>query len=359
MTNPLASRFFRVSHADRGKTAERFLLDLGATPRSAIKRAFLNGEITSDGRPLSRATNVAQDSVIEVKARNVFFRDELLPRPNNDIPIDEVFTNASVVVVNKPAGQNAHPLRPDETNTTLNGLVARYPECGHSFSPDRPLEGGLLHRLDRGTSGLLACARDPEAFCQFKSAWRARAVTKHYLAWARGAQLAPGTYDLALSHDTKSRRRMRVTQRSSESKIKTWQASTSIYPLAPVSPTSTPQPLLICIHTGVTHQIRVTLAALGAAIIEDYVYASTKPILPPPRPAPLSPALLEMFENWASRLSLRSATKIAIPPQNAFFLHALALTFRGVGIAKLPSTLVAPIPEYFAIDLRRPPKCPA
>src|SRR5207253_76641 len=130
------------------------------------------------------------------------------PAPQPDLPVRIVHADAHVVVADKPAGMPSHPLKPGETGTAANALVARFPELA-SIGP-APREGGLVHRLDTDTSGLLLAARTAAAYASLRAQFSRRTVQKGYLALVAGEVHAPGEVSLPLAHDPRDPRKMRA-----------------------------------------------------------------------------------------------------------------------------------------------------
>jgi len=258
-----------VSDSSKTIEVEKFLRDhCGLQPRAILKRKLREKFVLVNGRIADRLTLVRpKDRVDVLRGDDLYIAAEGQKiKPNPKIDCDVIYECSDYVVVNKTAGQHSHPIRTSETDTLLNALVARYPECAEEGRIGRPLEGLLVHRLDEGTSGLIVCARTKSAFKQLQTLWAARSVTKIYTAWLRGTIVTAGTVELKLEHDPKSKKRMRVARASSKDG---WTTSTSIYPIAHENDHTL---VLLQIHTGVTHQIRATMAHLGVPVAGDPIY---------------------------------------------------------------------------------------
>src|SRR5206468_5418481 len=130
------------------------------------------------------------------------------PAPQPGLELGIVHADAQIVVVDKPAGMPSHPLRPGELGTAANALVARFPELAQ-VGPS-PREGGLVHRLDTDTSGLLLAARTDAAHAKLRAQFSGRAVEKGYLALVAGEIHAGGEIALPLLHDPRDPRRMQA-----------------------------------------------------------------------------------------------------------------------------------------------------
>src|SRR4029077_10968936 len=130
------------------------------------------------------------------------------PVAQPELEIRIVHADASVVLADKPAGMPSHPLKPGETGTAANALVGRFPELAQ-VGPS-PREGGLVHRLDTDTSGLLLAARTDGAHAQLRAQFTARTVEKGYLAFVAGELHAGGEIALPLAHDPHDTRKVRA-----------------------------------------------------------------------------------------------------------------------------------------------------
>lgn len=342
MRKPL--RHFTIEPEHAGLSAEDYLAQIAQLkPRSALKRAFQNKSIFVGSRPVKRHDLLKAGDLLRIEADDVFTADELEVAAS-DLPLEVIIESSELVVINKPSGQNAHPLKPTERDTALNALTSRYADCAQPFAPERPLEGGLVHRIDRGTSGLLVCARTEEAWRELRKAWNTRAVIKVYLAWLTGELTAAGAYNCFLSHDPKAKKRMIVREDEPGSE-KSWQARTSFEPLQTVTTSAGPATLtLVRIHSGVTHQIRAVMSALGHAVIGDRVYLpktrSRSPLMP------LDHETIAAFRTCLQKLETTLHTpRLSDVPENGFFLHALYL--QSAEIDALKNGVFASPPAHF------------
>jgi 23S rRNA pseudouridine1911/1915/1917 synthase len=185
---------------------------------------------------------------------------------NPHLAIRVLFADEALLILDKPAGIPSIALRHDETDTVPNFLLAYFRETA-TVSP-RPLEAGVVHRLDTSTSGLLIVARTPFTYTELRKAFHSHTVEKQYLALVEGQVRNTGQRESWLTSEGKRGQRMREDALGEGQ----W-ASTSYAPIE-----SLPQHSLlrVSIQTGVRHQIRVQLAALGHPIVGDVRYGSTE-----------------------------------------------------------------------------------
>ncbi len=191
---------------------------------------------------------------------------DLRVAPNPALPLEILFQDADLVAVNKPAGMAVHPLRPEETDTLANALVARFPEIAELG--DQPLLAGVAHRIDTGTSGLVLAARTAAAFASLRAQFAARQVCKTYLALVAGVVKQDGTLTHDLAHHPTCRGRM-VDVRSLRVPERPMHAVTAYRVLRRVGANTL---LEVTIYTGVTHQIRCQLALIEHPLLGDTLY---------------------------------------------------------------------------------------
>jgi 23S rRNA pseudouridine1911/1915/1917 synthase len=188
--------------------------------------------------------------------------DPLSPAP---VPFEVLHEDSALVVIEKPAGLVVHPGPGHRQGTLANGLIHRYPEVARVGSPGRP---GLVHRLDRGTSGVMVVARTEPARLRLAAAFAAREVEKQYLALVLGRLGERRSITEPIGRDPKHGQRYRCRGRHAR------EAETEAWPLEEL-PLSTF--VGIRLHTGRTHQARVHLAHLGYPIAGDVMYGPAAP----------------------------------------------------------------------------------
>jgi 23S rRNA pseudouridine1911/1915/1917 synthase len=162
----------------------------------------------------------------------------------------------------------SHPLKPGETGTAANALVGRFPELA-GVGP-APREGGLVHRLDTDTSGLLLAARTDAAHATLRAQFAARTVEKGYLALVKGELHAGGEIDVPLAHDAADGRKVRAA--SDPEWAEAHAARPAVTRFTPVERRGGFTLVEVEIATGVLHQIRAHLAFIGHPVAGDALY---------------------------------------------------------------------------------------
>jgi 23S rRNA pseudouridine1911/1915/1917 synthase len=186
------------------------------------------------------------------------------PQP---IPLDIVYEDKDIIVVNKPAGLTVHPAPGHEQNTLVNAILSRYPDMASFSGSDRP---GIVHRLDKDTSGLIVIARNKKTQEELIKNFKSREVKKVYITLVKG-KLEPehGVIDAPIGRHPVHRQRMAVVSDGREAKtVYRVVRYLDSYTLLEVMP-----------QTGRTHQIRVHLAAIGFPVVGDRVYGVKSPFL--------------------------------------------------------------------------------
>ncbi len=276
---PAAFREFEIPEALAGERTDRAVSLLTGCSRAAAADAVASGGVLVDGEVERRvARRLAAGSVLGVGIDPLPEPGPLLGDPSVEFTV--VHLDDDVVVVDKPAGLVVHPGPGHAGSTLVNGLVARFPELDPSHGPvvgdpDRP---GLVHRLDRGTSGLLAVARTPRAYEGLVEQLAGHQVERVYTALVRGDPAHDrGVVDAPIGRSRRNPVRMTVTAegRPARTHFEVEERFGDPGPLA----------LLTCrLETGRTHQIRVHLHSIGHPVIGDDLYGPHRSVVEVERP---------------------------------------------------------------------------
>jgi 23S rRNA pseudouridine1911/1915/1917 synthase len=246
------------------------------TGRSRAEAAALvdAGAVAIGGRPITaRSHRVSEGDVLELPGVEPPEDVALVADPALAVPA--VHEDEHLLVVDKPAGLVVHPGAGQTAGTLVHGLLARYPEIRTVGQPDRP---GIVHRLDRGTSGLMLVARTDLAYEGLVAMLAAREVDRRYRALVWGTLDSPtGLVDAPIGRSARDRTRMAVTMTGKEART-AYEVERSYH--EPVAVTE----LRCKLETGRTHQIRVHLASIGHPVVGDGRYGGDRASLPCPRP---------------------------------------------------------------------------
>lgn len=226
--------------------------------RSRVQALIRSGDVSVNGCPARPSLVPEAGDVITLR---VSPPEEEAPRPEA-LPLDVVYEDEHLLVVNKPAGLVVHPSPGHSTGTLVNALLAHRPEVARAdLDPIRP---GIVHRLDRDTSGLLVVALGREVQQALQAAFKSRAVDKRYLALLHGA-LAPdrGAIEAPIGRDPVHRQRMAVLREGGRPARTEYRVREYLGAYTYV------EALLL---TGRTHQLRVHFAAIGHPVVGDPVY---------------------------------------------------------------------------------------
>lgn len=240
--------------------------------RARLQALLAEGAVSRDGEPVTSGSGKAQPGLYAVTLPPVV---SATPAPET-IPLAVLFEDADLIVIDKPAGMAVHPAPGCETGTLVNALLAH---CGDSLSGiggvARP---GIVHRLDKDTSGVMVAAKSDRAHAGLSALFAAHDIERTYVALTRGAPSpARGRIETLIGRSSSDRKKMAVLRSGGRNAITDYVIEAVFG--APTKAGGAPLASRVActLHTGRTHQIRVHLASKGAPILGDPVYGSGSP----------------------------------------------------------------------------------
>ena len=236
--------------------------------RTQVQKLIKEGEVQLNGQPVKSSLRLEQPETLVVVLPELVVT-ELKPEA---IPLDIRYEDADIILVNKPAGMVVHPAIGHETGTLVHAILSHCPDLPGIGGEKRP---GIVHRLDKDTSGLMLVAKNDKALRFLQKQFKERTVSKTYLALVEGDIQPPAAFiDAPIGRDPRQRKKMAVIRSQS---FASRPAQTSYQLLTSYGDYS----LVECHpHTGRTHQIRVHLAFVGFPLVGDTVYGRRKQTLP-------------------------------------------------------------------------------
>ena len=256
---------FEAQAEDKGTRLDQFVATCAELTRSAAARLIEEGAVTVNGKTVAKNYKLNKGDVVEVTLPEPEASEAL---PEN-IPLDIVFEDEDIIVVNKPIGMVVHPAAGNPTGTLVNALLYH---CGTSLSGvGGVIRPGIVHRIDKDTSGLLVVAKNDEAHLALSAQLKEHHISRIYTAIAVGNfREESGTVDAPIGRHPVDRKKMAVIHNS---ELRSRDAVTHWSVLARGEADGNNFTLLRCqLETGRTHQIRVHMASVGHPLLGDTVY---------------------------------------------------------------------------------------
>ncbi len=271
-----------VKEEDKGKRIDNvttknmvsFKPDLEIS-RTLIQKMIEKGEILLNGSSVKPGHKVKRDDEITIdleklEKESLLEHDNKIPKPEK-LPLNIVYEDDDILVVNKPAGMVVHPACGNYSGTLVNALL-NYPGFLTEFNAPRDTEDekhvlrpGIVHRLDKDTSGIMLVAKTGQALRNLSRQLKNRTITKKYTAVVKGiVNLDEGIINEPISHDKKNRRKMSIDEEGKE--------SITYYRVIKRNKQKNFTVLEVSPKTGRTHQIRVHLSHIGHPVLQDILY---------------------------------------------------------------------------------------
>lgn len=258
---------FEYQHNEPQRLDKFLVVCLPEFSRSRLQQFIKKEHVLIDGKPARKAGQTLEKGMVLTVTIPPIAPSELQPE---NIPLEIIFENDDLIVVNKPAGMVVHPAAGHSSGTLVHAALAHAPEMEGVGGVQRP---GIVHRLDKDTSGIILLAKNDHTHHFLQDQFRDRVVKKVYLALVDGhPPTSKGRVEAAIGRDRTQRKRMAVTPDH-----KGRQAVSKYHTLE-----NFPNHTLLEVHplTGRTHQIRVHMAFLKCPIVGDTIYGRRKSSLP-------------------------------------------------------------------------------
>lgn len=249
-----------------GQRIDQYLAEAIPTlSRTEVQRLVKAGDVLVNGASIKPSYRLTAGEVITVN----------LPAPVDRsvyaeaIPLDIIYEDADLVAINKAAGMVVHPAHGNESGTLVNAALSHWPEMRRVTGEER---AGVVHRLDKDTSGVIVLAKTNDALKSLQAQFKARTTSKRYLALVEGIPASStGIIEAPIGRDPRQRKRMAVTK-------KRGRPSKTRYTVIETFPNNAL--LDVDLHTGRTHQIRVHMTWLGHPVVGDRIYGHRKQAIP-------------------------------------------------------------------------------
>lgn len=267
--------------AEKGERLDKFLAEqLEEYSRAQLQKLIKEGRIEVNGKTaIKPSAKLKEGDRVSVSNEALAFLFKEIVLGPEDIPLDIVYEDKDILVINKPAGLLVHPTASQKEHTLANALIAKYPDIRKVG--ENPLRPGIAHRLDKDTSGLLIVAKNQKAFQFIKEQFLKRRVVKKYLALVEGMpKEKSGVIGYPIRPSKKYRLKKVAVRKPAvgAGAKKSVRAAETYYQVKQSYEIGSRKIALLEVipKTGRTHQIRVHLAAIGHPVVGDTLYGSGK-----------------------------------------------------------------------------------
>ncbi|MBR7120555.1 MAG: RluA family pseudouridine synthase [Lentisphaeria bacterium] len=265
---------FTVSENDNNSRLDKVLsAQVDGSSRSFLQELIKAGSVSVNGKTITLPRFAVKAGMcIEVTIPEPEAEDTLAVE--SDFDFDIIYEDESMLVINKPAGVAVHPGAGNPDGTIVNALLGRYPGFAGVF-PDSDVRPGIVHRLDKDTSGCLVIAKTPQAMYKLSEAFAMRETKKKYLALVRGIP-AQNTMEINnfIGRHPVNRQKMAVVDRGGKNAVSRYRVLNSgVIGKEKISLVE------VAIFTGRTHQIRVHMAHIGHPVLGDEVYGGSRTVI--------------------------------------------------------------------------------
>lgn len=248
---------FNVTYEEEGERLDNFLTNRSGFTRSHIQKLIKVGLVLVNAKKEKSGYRIREGDRVDMSILDQP-EGELLPE---DIPLNIVYEDDYLIVVNKPPGMVVYPATGNTQGTMMNAVVFRYQKLSSVGAPLRP---GVVHRLDKDTSGLIVIARTDDAYYSLNDQFREREVEKHYIALLYGVlKNNKGEISIPIGRSFSDRKKMSVKSKNRKEAITEYEVLRRF---------RTATLARIRIITGRTHQIRVHFASQGHPVLGDRTY---------------------------------------------------------------------------------------